>query len=83
MITIANGDKFRDKPDDPTSLPGYILDPDNPKFLRQQFLPCKFRVMRVCSTCPRTKQKNVKPACSKKNITTGLTCVGCLDRATN
>ena len=80
MITLADGNKFRDKVNDPQTLEGYVQDPTNPKILVQQFLPCKHRVQRVCSTCPASRQKKLRPSCVKKKITAALNCVGCLER---
>jgi len=83
MLKLPNGNFYRNKPDDPTEKEGYTLDPDNPKMLIQTFLPCIHRVMRICSTCPRTKTKHTKPSCKLLNITNGLVCVGCSKRVAN
>lgn len=80
MITLANGNKFRSSPSDPKELEGYSPDPNSPNILVQNFLPCKHRVWKVCSTCPKTKQKNKRPTCKLKRITAALTCVGCSER---
>ena len=78
MLSLANGNKYRDSAVDPMELEGYTLLPDNKTF-QQNFLPCKYRKMKGCGTCPKSV---VRPTCELKKITTRLNCVGCLQRKT-
>lgn len=76
MITRSDGTKVRDMDRDPKELEGFTLQPDGVTFI-QDFLPCKFRVMKQCATCPKSKLNKIIPTCTKKRIFKFLNCVGC------
>ena len=79
MITLINGNKYRTSLRDPITKEGYILDADGKTFI-QQYLPCKYRHLETCSTCPKTKKSKKYNSCTLKKIKGHLTCVGCSER---
>ena len=81
MITLPNGNLYRDKPSDATEKEGFILSTDE-KFLVQIFEPCKFRTQKACATCPSSPKVKTLPSCALKHIDRKLNCVGCLQRQT-
>lgn len=81
MITLPNGNLYRDKPSDPKEREGFILSTDE-KILVQIFLPCKHRTQKACATCPSSPKVKTLPSCTLKHIDRKLNCVGCLQRQT-
>lgn len=79
MLTLANGNKYRDVLKDTKTLEGYTLQDDGKTFV-QNFLPCGYRYNKQCAVCPKSRVSRTRPACKLLNINSHLNCVGCLKR---
>ena len=79
MLSLPNGNLYRDNPKDPKEKEGFALSTDG-KYLIQIFLPCKHRTQKACSVCPSSPMVKTLPSCTLKGIDRKLNCVGCLQR---
>lgn len=79
-IRTINGDFFFMKDEKMMPIEGYIQSEDNPRLLKQEFLPCEHRIMKKCKTCPGFKKKKARPTCKFKRIIKHLNCIDCLVR---